>query len=334
MNAEVQRVAGTARRMPTWQTVPAEGENGLFSQSWFPVSLAADIPPGKPVGIDFLDGRIVVWRRGDGSVAAMSAYCPHVGADLSVGRVVGDHLQCAFHHFEYDFSGQCVKTGIGDPPPPNACLFVYPTQERYGIIWVFNGETPLFDLPELPYGDDEVEREAFQFPMTFNCDPWVFAANTPDMQHLKVVHKVKFSVDDPHDLVRWHQYGHEFDYSGVHQGNVPLAQTTAGIRGTSIFYRWGMYGDFWRASVTGFGMPRPGQHTVYSCVSVLKGPKARENLDTTLGISRRTIGEDKDILNTIHYRQGTLTKGDRTLAQFLRYLRGFPRAHPSGPYIR
>lgn len=62
-------------------------------------------------------------------------------------------------------------------------------------------------------------------------------------------------------------------------------------------------------------------------------PDARANLDDVIRVSRRTVGEDKDILNTVHYRQGTLTAGDLTLARFLNYLRRFPRAHPSAPFI-
>ena len=48
----------------------------------------------------------------------------------------------------------------------------------------------------------------------------------------------------------------------------------------------------------------------------------------------RTVGEDIDILNTIKYRPGTLTAGDRTLGKYLQFLRRVPRAHPSGPFIK
>jgi hypothetical protein len=48
----------------------------------------------------------------------------------------------------------------------------------------------------------------------------------------------------------------------------------------------------------------------------------------------RTIYEDKDILNTIHYLPGALTKGDTTLSRYLHFLRHYPRAHPSRPFSR
>jgi phenylpropionate dioxygenase-like ring-hydroxylating dioxygenase large terminal subunit len=317
---------------PPARRLPAEGADGVFSQSWFPVALVAELMADRPLGIDFLGGRIVVYREPSGTIVAFSGYCPHVGADLSCGKIVDGRIRCAFHHWEYDATGQCVRTGIGDPPPKAARLFKFPTVERFGIIWVFNGETPLFDVPGFPYPDDQLEPLNYKAERPLRSDPWVFAANTPDMQHLKVVHKMQFHVEDPHDLVQWHDYGLEFSYKATHQGNVPM-ENTAGIRGTSIFYRWGMYGNFWRGTITGFGLPRPGQNQVFNCNVVLKGPAAQEQLETLLGISKRTISEDWEVLDTIRFRHGTLTRGDKSLAKFLNYVRNYPRAHPSANFI-
>ena len=108
--------ARTPRPKPHFLRMPAEGEGGVFTQSWFPVALASEVVAGQILGVNFLDGKIVVFRAPDGTPRAMSAYCPHLGADLSVGRIVDGRLQCAFHHWEYDSDGFCVKTGIGDPP--------------------------------------------------------------------------------------------------------------------------------------------------------------------------------------------------------------------------
>ena len=60
----------------------------------------------------------------------------------------------------------------------------------------------------------------------------------------------------------------------------------------------------------------------------------KQRCEITDMLLARTVGEDTDILNTIHYRQGTLTDGDKTLGRYLKMLRNYPRAHPSGPFIR
>ncbi|MBN9427531.1 MAG: Rieske 2Fe-2S domain-containing protein [Burkholderiales bacterium] len=318
---------------PRRSPIPAEGEDGLFRQSWYPLCLSSEVAAGQVLGCDFLDGRVVVFRGDDGVAHVTSAYCPHLGADLSVGRVVGKRLQCAFHHWEYDASGACVQTGVGDPPPPAACLFVFPSQERWGIVWAFNGETPLFELPDLGHREDELEIWSYKYPRPFHSDPWVFAANTPDMQHLKAVHRVKFEHDDPHDAVIWDRWGLKFNIKAMHQGGVPI-DWDVGLRGTGFFWRAGSYGEFWCAAITGFGLPRPGMHQVFGAAMVLKGEHSKERLAQMRKITERTIGEDADILDTIHYRQGTLTAADRTLARYLTMVREFPRAHPSAPFIR
>ena len=144
------------RRRFLGRPIPAEGANGLFTQSWFPLCLSSQVAKGQVRGVDFLDGRVVIFRGGNGRAQVLSAYCPHVGADLSVGEVLGNTIRCAFHHWQYDQRGVCIKTGIGDPPPPGACLFHFPTAEKYGLIWAFNGETALFALPDFPYPEDEL----------------------------------------------------------------------------------------------------------------------------------------------------------------------------------
>lgn len=313
--------------------IPAEGENGVFTQSWYAMALSREVAIGQVVGRDFLDGKIVLFRGANGRAVAMSAYCPHVGADLSVGEVIGNNLRCAFHHWQYDQDGRCVKTGIGDKPPKGACLFVFPTQERFGIIWVFNGETPLFDLPDFPYPDDALEMSHPYAPEQLNTDPWVFCANTPDRQHAVAVHKMKYVEEDFHKNFTWDKFGFTFTYAGLDQDDIPM-ETTLAIRGTTVFYRSGRHGEFWRGSIVGFGLPRPGKLTMHSTNLVLKGPKAQAQLERTNAVSRRTLSEDRDIINTIHYRAGLLTAADKSLSRFLAYVRKYPRAHPSADFIR
>ncbi len=53
--------------------LPAEGENGVFTESWFPLCKSSEIAPGEMRGIDFLDGRVVVMRDQQGEVHVLSA---------------------------------------------------------------------------------------------------------------------------------------------------------------------------------------------------------------------------------------------------------------------
>lgn len=82
--------------------------------------------------------------------------------------------------------------------------------------------------------------------------------------------------------------------------------------------------------MTGFGIPRPGVHTVYGATIVLRGKDQDAQLAEMK--AQRTINEDKDILNTVQPRR-LFTQADRTLSKYLAIVRDFPRAHPSAAFI-
>lgn len=322
--------------------VPFEGQDGFFSESWFPICLSSELAVGELRGEKFLDGKVVAYRGDDGVARVMSAFCPHLGADLSIGSVVGNNIQCPFHHWQYDRQGTCVKTAIGDKAPKAAQLFKFPTVEHYGIVWAFNGNRPHWDLPNFARPREHLEFKLFRFSDDlYDCDPWVFAANTPDMQHLKILHKTRFTMPDPHDSVEWGDWGFRYTFAAEHQGGIPI-EWRVGIDGTSVFIQEGPYGDFWLGGLVGFGLPEPGRHEGFAVLAIDRTEltsndpeeQARERFNTAIELMVRTVSEDKEILNTIHYNAGTLTAGDETLARYLNFLRKYPRSHHSGEFIR
>jgi hypothetical protein len=145
---------------------------------------------------------------------------------------------------------------------------------------------------------------------------------------------------DPHDGVQWEPWGFRYRIIAAHQGGIPV-EWALGIRGTSLYWQEGPYGESWLGGMVGFALPEPGKHQVFAVLALKKGgdtPAERERLKQSFeiaeGLMYRTVYEDKDILNTIHYRPGALTKGDRTLARYVDFLRRYPRAHPSAAFIR
>ncbi len=172
--------ASIPRRRQLGAPLPHEGENGLFSETWFPICLSREIPAGKILGVDFLDGRVVAYRGANGEARVMSAYCAHVGADLSVGDIQGDTIRCAFHHWQYDGNGVCIATKVGDPPPKAACLFKFPTCEKYGIVFAYNGEHPRFEVPDFPYPNSDLALNASVLP-----DVCSDRSMGPELQHAR-----------------------------------------------------------------------------------------------------------------------------------------------------
>jgi phenylpropionate dioxygenase-like ring-hydroxylating dioxygenase large terminal subunit len=322
------------RKRPEAIRPPAEGEDGLFSVTWHPLCLSTDVGKGQVKGFDFLDGRVVVMRGDDGKAQVLSAYCPHMGADLAVGKVVGNNVQCAFHHWQYDCSGKCVRTASGDPPPPTARLFRFPTEERYGVIFAFNGEQPSWELPTFPYPEEDLLIRVERFEEKLPVDPWVICCNTPDVQHIRVLHNIRFDSDDPGAAAEWTDHSMLYNFTGKHALGQPLS-FRVGIHGTTIFYQAGDFQGRWFGFLAPMKVVRPNLSELYMIIAVKRSePQPEAFLDQMFALERGVVAEDMDVLRTIRFHPGTLTASDRTLARFLDYLKRFPRAHPAGAFIR
>ena len=84
------------------------------------------------IGRDFLGTRVILYRDGTGKAVVQGAYCPHLGADLSVGEVVDGQIRCAYHHWKFDCAGRCVDIPAGDKIPPGARISTYPAPRPGG----------------------------------------------------------------------------------------------------------------------------------------------------------------------------------------------------------
>jgi len=296
--------------------------------------MSSEVGKAEVKGFDFLDGRVIVLRGEDSVAQVMSAYCPHLGADLAVGSVVGNTVRCAFHNWQYDGTGRCVRTAVGDPPPPTARLFRFPTVERFGLIWAFNGEQPLFELPGFQYPEEDLLWRVECYPETFPVDPWVICCNTPDVQHIRVLHNITFDSDDPGKDAQWTDHSMLYDFAGTHAQGERI-DFRVGIYGTSIFYQSGLMQGRWFGFLAPMGLPRPQKTRGYLIIAVRRDePDAEAFLEAMFELERRVLGEDVPVLQTIHFRPGALSATDRTLARFLNYLTRYPRAHPAADFIR
>lgn len=67
---------------------------------------------------------VVLWRPRAGEVAALSDVCPHRGASLAMGSLVGTSskdgrgkcVKCPYHGLEFDAAGTCEKKNIHTEP--------------------------------------------------------------------------------------------------------------------------------------------------------------------------------------------------------------------------
>lgn len=158
----------------------------IISRSWYVAARSRQLRAGEVKSFDWLDRRLALYRDAQGVAHALDARCPHLGADLRHGRVVGDAVQCAFHGWRIGADGRCHGTREVDA---TAATRSYPVTERWGLIWVFNGPQALFGLPA------EESLSAWRLPpQHINCHPHLVIANGLDIAHYESLHRMQFTA--------------------------------------------------------------------------------------------------------------------------------------------
>lgn len=139
-------------------------DDPVLLNDWHPVSRSDKLPEGGVLPVRLLGEDLVLWRSG-GQALAFQDLCIHRGSRLSLGKVRGGRLACAYHGWEYAPSGQCARIPAHpeQQPPAKAQAVTYRLQERYGLVWVSLGQ-PAHDLPDLPEARNPANRTALAGP--------------------------------------------------------------------------------------------------------------------------------------------------------------------------
>jgi phenylpropionate dioxygenase-like ring-hydroxylating dioxygenase large terminal subunit len=148
-----------------------------------------------PKQIEVLGEKIVVYRTGDGRPVALEDACPHRKLPLSMGRLIGDHLECGYHGMTFDCAGGCVRVPGQDHISPSANIKAYPTESRWGLVWIWMGDPALADpatIIEVEHYDDPkwgVNRGA---AIDVECNYLLITDNLLDPSHVAWVHQSSF----------------------------------------------------------------------------------------------------------------------------------------------
>ncbi|HTR83113.1 MAG TPA: Rieske (2Fe-2S) protein [Reyranella sp.] len=289
-----------------------------YHRCWYPVCLASDLETGALVGRDILGTRVVVYRDPAGKPVVQSAWCPHLGADLSVGQIVEGKVRCPYHHWSFGADGACTHIPAGDKIPSAAKIFTYPAAEAWGLIWAFNGETADVPVPRIPGATEDtiVFEAAAREPRPF--DGWVAVSNGVDFQHLRTLHGLPNAVIP--------------DEIAVDAGGIEFRMENAfylqhgRISGTSVFAQHLRLGG--KDTYMLFcGAPiEPGWTSGLSVAGVPKGEEAR--LPEVRAWMEKLNEEDQPVLRSMRFRRGLLTASDRHLGRYFKYVEEFPTFLP------
>jgi nitrite reductase (NADH) small subunit len=85
------------------------------------VGRVEDVPPGRGATVELLDGTELALYNVGGEFHAIENFCPHKGAPLADGQLIGHTVECDWHGWRFD-----VRTGH--------CLTNASTVESYTVI--------------------------------------------------------------------------------------------------------------------------------------------------------------------------------------------------------
>ncbi|MCC6006526.1 MAG: aromatic ring-hydroxylating dioxygenase subunit alpha [Rhodobacteraceae bacterium] len=145
----------------------------------------------------FLEERVVLFRKADGTPVALEDACPHRKLPLSDGTLKGDDVECGYHGLTFDCTGRCVAAPTQpDSIPRRAVVKSYPVVDRYRFLWIWMGDPALAD-PDLifpvPHFDDPGWGKTDGGVMDIDCHYLWVCDNLLDPSHVAWVHVSSFA---------------------------------------------------------------------------------------------------------------------------------------------
>jgi vanillate O-demethylase monooxygenase subunit len=142
---------------------------------------------------------VVLYRTENGEAVAMLDRCPHRGMPLSMGKLIGDVVQCGYHGFEYDCTGKCLKVPSQDAVPGTMRLHRYPLVEKWQWLWIWMGDPALADeglIPdhrEIGLEDPALGSEPY-FILPIEANYLLALENLVDATHITYLHAGNFDT--------------------------------------------------------------------------------------------------------------------------------------------
>ncbi|QBQ99789.1 aromatic ring-hydroxylating oxygenase subunit alpha [Paraburkholderia pallida] len=177
----------------TAETVLRDGLKNL----WYPICPSGFVGR-NPVSMRRLGKKLVLWRDTDGKVHALEDHCPHRGAPLSKGIVLGDRIACGYHGVQIRADG--VVTSVPGSPgcklEGSRAVHAFHTTEANGAIWLYNAECNIEEAPplRLPEALTSDAYSSFLCYTEWKGDYRYVLDNVMDPMHGTYLHKQSHSM--------------------------------------------------------------------------------------------------------------------------------------------
>lgn len=119
-----------------------------FARGWHCIGLERKFASGEIATLEYFGKKLVAYRGNSEKVRIFDAFCPHMGADLSLGKVVEDNIECPFHAWQWGEGGECMAIPYCDRIPKKAHLNEWPTTVQNELLFVWHDHEGFGPAPE------------------------------------------------------------------------------------------------------------------------------------------------------------------------------------------
>ena len=308
------------------------------ANGWYWLMPSKALKRNKVVPATIVGYKLAVFRKESGEVAALHAYCPHMGAHLAEGKVDGEQLRCFFHNWCFNDKGACTDIhGVKGKAPKAVTTKAWTVRERHGLIWIWLGDDePTENIPLHP----ELEGSPYEYSLgnffIKNCHPNVVMVNAIDEQHFHTVHNLPGDVlnMEPRRICSSHI---EFKNTGTVPDTNVLARTIGKLYRDSLTYNL----DYWYGStgtvtlgpdflhlylMFALRMSATGKTEGYAVAFAKKPTNILQSLLNPLVLLRTKLAGlyfakgDTRIFNTIKFDFKTPIAADHAVLAFIQHL--------------
>jgi vanillate O-demethylase monooxygenase subunit len=195
--------------------LPADERNYPMNCWW--VAALCDEVGDALLGRWLCDTPVVLYRKQDGTIAALEDRCPHRSAPLSLGCRKGDAIECGYHGFTFADDGSCIRVPTMNTPPSAMRVRTFPVIESFPFVWIYLGDpAKLTDVPALHKLDWASDPAFAKMHGRIDIDAnfMLLKENVLDLTHFGFVHAKTFKITDWVEAPRLTGEG---DVCGFHQ---------------------------------------------------------------------------------------------------------------------
>ena len=162
-----------------------------FRDDWYPVCRSRDLGR-RPLSVTLFSTPLVLFRDGrTGAPAALLDRCPHRNVPLSLGKVRGSQLQCAYHGWEFDANGECcaVPGLVGEVRSRERGVTSFAARDAQSLVWVYGRENtaPSLEPYVFPHANERGYTSASDV-LDVRASLHATAENALDVPHTAFLH--------------------------------------------------------------------------------------------------------------------------------------------------